>query len=337
MKTIPITVKPITFFCLVLSLSRVFVAAGPSAGTVVGWGANVSGNVTGVPYPGFSTGAVAIAELSLTNAIAIAAGDQHALALCSDGTVRGWGANSRGQALGSPSTYPGRAAGVVTINGQILSNVVAIAAGWIHSHAILNNGTMVGWGTEFDGGNIEVPGGLSNVVSIAGWYSLIAKSDGSVVAWGRGNQHTISGLTNIVTVSAPRSDHGPLVALQKDGTVVESTLANPPVLSIVVSTATAISAGRWQKLALKSDGTVFAWGNDKSVPVGLSNVVAISAGENHSLALKNDGSVIAWGPTTRLALGVPAGLSNVIAIAAGNDFSLAITTNAAVAEHFMRK
>jgi alpha-tubulin suppressor-like RCC1 family protein len=63
-------------------------------------------------------------------------------------------------------------------------------------------------------------------------------------------------------------------------------------------------------MALKSDGTVWAWGNNESgrlgdgtttqriTPVqvsGLTGVIAIVAGGTHSLALKGDGTVWAWG------------------------------------------
>jgi hypothetical protein len=68
----------------------------------------------------------------------------------------------------------------------------------------------------------------------------------------------------------------------------------------------AIAAGACYNLALKGDGTVWAWGSnlagqlgdgttmDKSMPEqvsGLSGVMAITAGGAHSMALKADGTV----------------------------------------------
>jgi PASTA domain/Regulator of chromosome condensation (RCC1) repeat len=106
-----------------------------------------------------------------------------------------------------------------------------------------------------------------------------------------------------------------------------------------LSGVTAIAAGHFHSLALKSDRTVVAWGcsggfdyGQCSVPGGLSGVTAIAAGTDHSLALKNDGTVVAWG-----CVGfdhgqciVPGGLSGVTAIAAGTVHSLALKSDGTV-------
>jgi hypothetical protein len=57
----------------------------------------------------------------------------------------------------------------------------------------------------------------------------------------------------------------------------------------------------------------------------LSGVVAIAAGHLHDVALKSDSTVVAWGNNFYGQSTVPAGLSNVFAIAAGGRHTLAIT------------
>jgi len=57
----------------------------------------------------------------------------------------------------------------------------------------------------------------------------------------------------------------------------------------------------------------------------LSNVVAVAGGAYHSLALKSDGTVVAWGYNGDGETNVPPGLSNVVAIAGGGSESLALS------------
>ena len=93
-----------------------------------------------------------------------------------------------------------------------------------------------------------------------------------------------------------------------NGTVSEDDGVPGPVTGL--SGATAVSAGQFHSLALLSNGTVAAWGengfgqlgngNDQRqlVPVavsGLNGVTAISHGAWDSFALMGDGSAMAWG------------------------------------------
>ncbi|PYI87955.1 MAG: hypothetical protein DME26_04520, partial [Verrucomicrobia bacterium] len=107
-----------------------------------------------------------------------------------------------------------------------------------------------------------------------------------------------------------------------------------------LSNVIALTSGGGHALALKNNGTVFAWGDNSSgeasVPPGLTNVIAVAADERLSLALKRNGTVVAWGGNEFGQTSVPAGLSNVVAIAAGGWFSLALTTGNVPSSVFIR-
>ncbi|MDB6154782.1 MAG: hypothetical protein JWL90_3235, partial [Chthoniobacteraceae bacterium] len=119
-----------------------------------------------------------------------------------------------------------------------------------------------------------------------------------------------------------------------NGTVVDwysdgSPENSPPAF---LTDVVVVASGGSHCLALKSDGTVVAWGNRllTAVPAGLSGVTAISAGTFHSAALKSDGTVVAWGlndsflyPNAGQSI-VPAGLGYVVLIEAGSAYNLAL-------------
>lgn len=95
-----------------------------------------------------------------------------------------------------------------------------------------------------------------------------------------------------------------------------------------------IAAGSTHDLAIKSDGTVVAWGSnaagETAVPAGLNGVVAIAAGGNLSLAVRSNGQLVAWGANSDGQATVPAGLSNVVGVAAGNVHSVALRSDGTV-------
>jgi alpha-tubulin suppressor-like RCC1 family protein len=108
---------------------------------------------------------------SLTNAVAVRAGEAFGMALRSDGTVAVWGSN-RDMVTNVP---PG------------LNGVVAIAAGRSHCVVLRNDGTVKGWGGgPMFSARLAPPAGMSNIAAIdAGFlHSVALRRDGAVIAWG---------------------------------------------------------------------------------------------------------------------------------------------------------
>ncbi len=173
-------------------------------GSVTSSVATLTVNCPNIATWGASNGGVPV---DLTNAVRIAAGRGHTLALRSDGKVVGWGgytvptglSNVVEVAAGEEHGLALRADGIVAAWGKNnyeqcnvpagLSNVVAVAVGGNHNLALRGDGTVVAWGINWEG-QCNVPVGLSNVVAVAagGWYyashSLALRSDGTVIAWG---------------------------------------------------------------------------------------------------------------------------------------------------------
>ncbi len=287
---------------------------------------------------------VPVPVIGLKFVTAVAAGGDHSLALLANATVVAWGDNSFGQ-LGDESTVTSDEP--VAVTG--LTGVEAIAAGADHSLALLNNGTVMAWGDNESGQlgigssqeTSEVPvavKGLTGVkaISAGGDHSLALLSNGTVMAWGENESGelgdgttkmttapvAVKGLTGVVAISA---GHDFSLALLSDGDVkawgsdAQGQLGNNtveeqssvPVDVNGLSGVTAIAAGAEHALALLSERTVMAWGEDgdgelgngtikasEETPVavsGLSGVTAISAGGQDSVALLSSGSLMTWG------------------------------------------
>src|SRR5208282_5796881 len=180
-----------------------------------------------------------------------------------------------------------------------------------------------------------------NVKSLGGrgYHTLALKTDGTVWAWGR-NEYGELGI-------GVAFDSG------NDG-INQGT--NVPVQVIGLTNPASLSAGGFFSLALMSNGTVMAWGENNygqcgdgtttdrynPVPVaGLSNVVAISGGWEFTLALLSNGTVMAWGLNGNGELGdgttnnrsspvAVIGLSNIISVWAGDQNSMALRADGTV-------
>lgn len=176
---------------------------------------------------------------------------------------------------------------------------------------------------------------------------------------GGGNIQSLAACTNGTVNASGENAYGQL----GNGTYTASTT---PVLVSGLTGIIAVAAGGGtyedeysaHSLALKNNGTVWAWGNNvngqlgngtnttSNIPVqvsGLSGIIAIACGHNWdlSLALKNDGTVWTWGDNTVGQLGngtttdsnIPvqvSGLTGVVAIAGGSGHALALKNDGTV-------
>ena len=219
------------------------------------------------------------------------------------------------------------------------SPYIGMAAGFYHTIALKQNGTVWAWGNNEngqigDGTNentvIALPVlDLTGIEELAAgdFFSIALKEDGTVWAWGQ-------------------NDFGQL----GDGTFEDR---NQPVQVSGLTNVISIAAGRAHSVALRDDGSVWTWGVnrygqlgdgtvlDSRTPVrvsGLSDVEAIAAGGGWAMALKSDGRVWSWGQNDAGQLGdgfqtnrnTPVQISDISgieAIAAGDYHGLALKPN----------
>ena len=328
---------------------------------------------------------------AVTSAQTISAGVYHSLAICNDNTANAWGDNTYGQlgdGTNSTNNFP--------VPVSSLTGIIAVSGGGggLSSLALKNDGTVWAWGLNVDGqigngtntdSNIPLQvSSLTGIIAISGGgsHSVALKNDGTVWAWGNnstgqlGNGSSsnsnvpvlVNGLTGIIAIAG---GGGFSLALKNDSTVWawgnnwygqlgNGTNTNPGNIPVQVSFLTgiiAIAGGVEHSLALKNEGTVWAWGKNNYGQLGngtatycitapvqvssLNGIIAIAAGDYHSLALKNDNIVWAWGNNNQGQLGngtnteswVPVqvnSLTGITAIAGGVYHSLAVKNDGRV-------
>ncbi len=277
----------------------------------------------------------------------ISAGTSHSLFVCSDGSVWASGDNSSGQ-LGNGTLV----SSIIPKQVANLDGVVAVAAGDVHSLALKSDGTVWAWGGDNFGqlGNgmqlmrqdTPVPViGLNNVIAIAtrNNHSLALKRDGTVWAWGHNIKGEVGdGTTTLTATPVPilaTVDFKAIavgisfsMALAIDSTIwvwgngadgqfgngiaVSGYHDSVPNLIDTLDHVVKIAAGGFHAMALKGDGTLWAWGRGTEGQLGDGNssqnspfpvqalfpptiIDSIAAGSLHSFAFLTNGDVYAWG------------------------------------------
>lgn len=329
------------------------------------WGLNAYGQLgisnfidskVPVPVPNYA--------LSAKTITMVAAGIEHNLALCADGSLASWGRNNFGQlgiGITDSRTVPVSVSTTGVLSGK---TVISVAAGISHSLALCSDGTIASWGSNSfgqlgDGGTtgslvpitVNRSGVLAGktVIAVAAGsnHNLALCSDGTIAAWGY-NSNGELGDGSVVSRYLP-------VLVNNSG-----VLAGKSVI--------ALAAAGQHNMALCSDGTIATWGagrsgelghgvtvSHSSLPVQVSTAgvlagkrpIAIAAGAFHCLALCADGTLASWGwnssgqlgagniptqnkPIAVIQSGILSGRS-IRAISAGSSHSLALCTDGTLA------
>lgn len=338
-------------------------------GTMWAWGNN-SGNQLGdgTTNPRYNP----IRVTAYTDWQAVAAGPYHSLARRSNGNLYGWGDNTSGQLGTSGSTLPVlidsntdwqelAAAGTVgptipqsssysyarrtagsfkqmgaspsgSLSAAALSNWVTLASGISHAAAIRADGTLWSWGSNTKGqlGDSSITtrstpvqtGSANNWVQVAAGtaHSVGLQYNGTLWTWGDNSSGQL-GTDQIPSYSAS------------------------PVQIGSGQSWKAIAAGDYHTLALRSDGTIWAFGNNSSgqlgdgsgattnfpVQVGTdSDWKSISAHGNLSYGIKNNNTLYAWGANNKGQLGDTTTIDKLSPVLVGtntNSFVIAATSS----------
>ncbi len=279
------------------------------------WGSNAYGQLgdgtrTDYTYPSPVAG--------LTDVVELAAGDSHTCALIADGTIKCWGDNSQGQ-LGRGSFQPSMVpVAVSTIGNGTAMPAIAIAAGGMHTCAVLADGTVTCWGDNDqyqlgDGTAVDrnappaLPiAGISDAAAVTAGadHTCALRNNGEVMCWGRNANGQVGDGTTTAR-STPTAASG--IDLADDELAIQ------------------ISAGRLHTCALtllaNSGGArrarVKCWGFNGSGQLGTGTtadsatpVVAvidqarsIASSGDHSCVILSDGSVRCWGDNADAQVG----------------------------------
>jgi len=237
----------------------------------------------------------------------VSAGYQHTLGIKTDGSLWAWGANSYGQ-LGIGESLVNQPTPMPVASG---SSWFQASAGEFHTLGIKTDGTLWAWGSNYKGAlGIGIPPGETHEPSpelnvgpfvqvSAGYYYTLGlqySQERYLWSWGDNDNGQLGigePLVNFSSVPAPVFSGLPWVQ---------------------------VSAGFSHSLGIKTDGSLWAWGNNERGELGTGDDnarqyspiqvgkemdwVSVSAGNFFSLGLRSDGCLYAWGLNDHGQLGL---------------------------------
>ncbi|MBP6459715.1 MAG: T9SS type A sorting domain-containing protein [Crocinitomicaceae bacterium] len=287
----------------------------------------------------------------------IQSGSNHITGIKIDGTLWGGGRNGSGELGMTSSTIPQYELFFVQLSN--INDWAFIKNGRGNSFAIKNNGTLWATGSNFNGvlgiGTTTAPfvltqvGTASNYVAVDGYsqHTLALRSDGTAWSWGRNDNNQLGQGVSSADVLSPIqvgaatdwakvavTGTGGSFAIKNNGTLWcwgkscnsnltgSNTITNRPN-PFQIGTATNwlfIEPGYCHVLALKTDNTLWAWGEFSSGQLGIPSITglqsqspkqvgtatwqSIATGSNTSFGVQTNGTLWVWGENINGELGL---------------------------------
>ena len=272
----------------------------------------------------------------------VSAGYNHTMALRQNGTAWGWGNGGRGQ-LGDNSVLA-RSSPFLVVGGftdwrqvsagrcfSMALRQNGTAWGWgCNNFGGLGDGTAVGKSSP-----VSVIGGFTDwcQITAGACVSLGVRTNGSLWAWGLGSGGQLGNNTG-GTGTSTRSPVS-VVGGFTDWCQVSGGAFAP---AAVRQNGTAWAWGN-NCCGQLGDNTIVSRSSPVSVVGGFTDWCQISAGDSHALAVRQNGTAWAWGrgsngqlgdgnTTTRSSpVSVVGGFTDWCQVSAGDGFSLAVRTN----------
>jgi alpha-tubulin suppressor-like RCC1 family protein len=326
-----------------ISAGNAHVIALKTGGTLWAWGENDEGQIGDGTYTNRSS---PVQIGSLTNWSKVIATNKASYAIKTDGTLWAWGFSGGSGILGNGKTGPSSGGGINSpIQIGSATNWSTMTAGQGNRHAINSSGEMYVWGTNGQGSSgtgLNFFGARPSPIQIGSleWIrraggnaiSLGIKDDGTLWAWGDGRQGQLG-----------------------NNRVVDQYIV-PTQIGSGTDWAEVFAFSESGCLAVKSNGTLWAWGGNGSGELGRGNTTSISSpaqvgaltdwkyvagGAVHALAVKANGSLWSWGNGSlgRLGHNNVTSLSSPVQVGAltdwaqasgGGAFSVAVKTNGTI-------